>query len=199
MTSTTATDATDLHVCPMSYRVETIRQELREQWSASLPAGLGIVERDLHESEACLRGLLVMLAGEVGQGVQEELLPASVAMELLYRAMSGQQKPGALYPSVLAGEVLYTRALSLVASMRTEAVQVFADLAEHLVAEKWKKREDVGLRLETTEQEYLEYAFARSAIVLANCCKMGALLGGCSSEVVEALTAYGYSLGMALQ
>jgi geranylgeranyl pyrophosphate synthase len=195
-----STTATDLQRCPFSQRVEAIWRELRLQLCLSpvSSSAWGTVEDVVPDSKNCLHGLLVMLAGEVADALQEELLPAATAMELLNRAMNGMQQAGAAFQSVLVGEVLYTRGLSLVARMHSEAVQVFADLAEHLVSEKWKVRES-GQLLKTTEQEYFEHAYAKSAIVLANCCKMGALLGSCPSEVVEAMTSYGYSLGMALQ
>src|SRR5207245_9619015 len=53
--------------------------------------------------------------------------------------------------------------------------------------------------LALTEGEYLDIIDGKTAELTSCCCRLGALYGGSSPEVVEALARYGRLLGMAFQ
>lgn len=183
MTVTTALE-------PLQSRVAWVRQELRATLAAFEPAGPW--DEDL---ELCngLHALLVWLAGEAAEVPHEDLLPAAAAMELLHHAVSVRDERPA--------SVSVARAFSLIAKTTPDSVQSFAELAEQLVTGKWRRHTRVDL-WHMTEQAYLEEVYSKSALLLATSCKIGASLGplgSCPSQMREALTAYGYSLGMAWQ
>jgi octaprenyl-diphosphate synthase len=56
-------------------------------------------------------------------------------------------------------------------------------------------RADTGLEVET----YLKIIEAKTAVLMATCCRVGALLGGAALEQTEALTAFGLKVGLAFQ
>ena len=56
-------------------------------------------------------------------------------------------------------------------------------------------RAETNLEVET----YLEIIEAKTAILMATCCRTGALLGGAALEQTEALTAFGTRVGLAFQ
>jgi octaprenyl-diphosphate synthase len=56
-------------------------------------------------------------------------------------------------------------------------------------------RAEAGLDVET----YLKIIEAKTAILMATCCRTGALLGGAALEQIEALTAFGTQVGLAFQ
>lgn len=160
-------------------------------------------------------GRLVWLAGEA-VGVEEReggypglcpqvemhLAQASAAMELLgwvaqlHGDVSSTPATNPL-DQLLAGDVFYAKSVALAASLPGEILVLFADLACHLAVDRLRLRERSTVASRSVREE-LELAFAKSGRWLATCCRVGALLVASSDPLEEALTAYGFSLGMAL-
>ena len=197
-------------------RVLLVQKELRAILLEARALPEWMVDDLFTDTENCLRALLVLLAGEAADAEPEHVMQAAVSLELLYWAnrlhdllvdaelrrrgawegWTGAH--GGLDP-VLLGDFLFTRGLSQVAKLPVPVFRIFSALTEQLILAKIHVRDGMASGLETTEREYLERAYAKSAVLLATGCKVGARLGGSPSEVKEALTSYGYSLGMALQ
>ena len=204
---------------PVSARLQLVQKEMRTILLSSRALPEWMVDDLFTEAESCLRALLVLVAGEAANAARESLdnvMQAAISLELLYWANrlhdltgdEGLRRRGAWegwtgahggFDPVLLGDFLFTRGLSQVAKLPASVFRAFSKLTAQLILEKVHVRDGVFGGLETTEREYLERTYAKSPMILAIGCKVGAQLGGCPSEVKEALTAYGYSLGMALQ
>jgi geranylgeranyl pyrophosphate synthase len=175
-----------------------IEDELREGWQKApwlTPVSVGAL---LDRAGDCLPGSLVLLAGGVDATCEDELLPAAVSMQTLALTR--------LLPAGVYREFLYARALIAITHLPAFVIQSFSDVVKGWSGKDKGEREEkrslsLGTlgRLRMSEEEYLEQAYAETGVLFASCCQIGARLAMCTNEVVEALTTYGFSLGMAVQ
>jgi octaprenyl-diphosphate synthase len=101
--------------------------------------------------------------------------------------------------SVLVGDHLYSKSFALL--VRDNDGQVMETLARATVSmteaevfQLERKRSSL-----TTETDYVRIITQKTASFMSACCRIGALLGGLSSERVDALTRYGLDIGVAFQ
>ncbi|MCA5895053.1 polyprenyl synthetase family protein [Isoptericola sp. NEAU-Y5] len=160
------------------------------------------------------RPLLTLLAGELGDGARPELVDAAVVVELTQVASlyhddvmdSAPLRRGA--PSahmvwgnsvaILVGDLLFARASALVAGLGPEAVVLQSRTFERMCL--GQLHETVGPRDgEDPVEHYLQVLSDKTASLLATSARLGAMFGGCRSEVVDAVGAYGEKVGVAFQ
>jgi len=160
------------------------------------------------------RPLLVLLAGELGDGARPELVDAAVVVELTQVASlyhddvmdSAPVRRGA--PSahtvwgnsvaILVGDLLFSRASTVVAGLGPEAVVIQAGTFERMCL--GQLHESLGpVDGADPVEHYLQVLSDKTASLLATSARFGAMFGGCSSEVVEAVAAYGEKVGVAFQ
>lgn len=108
--------------------------------------------------------------------------------------------------AVLAGDFLLGRASVALARLRdAEVIELLATVIANLVEGEFMQLKNTALDESTpvwTEQTlsfYLQKTYLKSASLISKSCRAAALLGNCSSEVVEAAYAYGKNLGLAFQ
>jgi octaprenyl-diphosphate synthase len=101
--------------------------------------------------------------------------------------------------AVLTGDFLLARGLSIAADTGLcEVITVIANITENMSQgeiRQLEKKGDVSL----TEAEYLEVIRCKTAVLFQGACRTGALIAGAGANRVQALTDYGYHLGMAFQ
>lgn len=101
--------------------------------------------------------------------------------------------------SVIMGDYLVIRAFSLLArDGDARLFRLMCDTIAHMCEGEvlqicW--RGDVGM----TEEAYFTIIHQKTAVLMASCCRAGALVGDASADSVEALDAFGRHLGMAFQ
>jgi heptaprenyl diphosphate synthase len=100
--------------------------------------------------------------------------------------------------AILAGDFLLARASEIAASLGTEVAALLArtigQLCEGEVAQL-RHAFDPG----RSEEAYFASIGGKTASLMAAAARIGALTGGARREHVEALTSYGYSIGIAFQ
>lgn len=101
--------------------------------------------------------------------------------------------------SVLSGDVLLSRAMSILAQdadleIIRNVSQSVAEMAEGEVREL-SGRHDFDL----DESEHLEVLHMKTAAFIESCCEVGAMVAGASVDERHALREYGYHVGMAFQ
>ena len=161
------------------------------------------------------RPLLVLLAAETGPHPDaEEVLNAACVVELTHVASlyhddvmdeaalrRGADTANARWDNhvaILTGDFLFGRSSELTADLGPDAVRIQARTFTRLVE---------GQILETVKPEpgedplehYLDVVAGKTGSLIATSARFGAMFGGASPEVVEALSAYGEIVGSAFQ
>lgn len=101
--------------------------------------------------------------------------------------------------AVLTGDFLLARSLSLAARTGLpKVIAVIAQITEDMSQGEIKQLDNRG-RLDLSEAEYMDVIERKTAVLIRGACRTGALIAGADAGREEALTQYGYSLGMAFQ
>jgi octaprenyl-diphosphate synthase len=99
---------------------------------------------------------------------------------------------------VLAGDWLYMQAFKIAVEERNfRVLDVLIGLTQAMVEGELLQMEKLG-RLISLE-EHFDLIFRKTACLFSICMRLGAILGGASSEQEETLAAYGRDVGMAFQ
>jgi heptaprenyl diphosphate synthase len=161
------------------------------------------------------RPLLVLLAAEVGEHPEaDEVHTAACVVELTHVASlyhddvmdeadlrRGADTANARWDNnvaILTGDFLFGRSSELTADLGPEAVRIqartFARLVEGQILETVEPAEG-----EDPLAHYLEVVAGKTGSLIATSARYGAMFGGASAEVVEALSEYGEIVGSAFQ
>lgn len=126
--------------------------------------------------------------------VHDDLIDGS----LLRRGMptlNSQWSPGA---TVLTGDFLFARAAKLASdTYNVEVMRIFAETLGVIV--NGEITQLFSTRCLTDRDNYFSRIYAKTASLFETSCKAAALLGNSSLEVIDAMGAYGYNIGIAFQ
>lgn len=167
-----------------------------------------------------LRPAVLILAAEAVGSDLKSVLPAAVAVELVHnftlihddimdkdnvrRGMPAVHVKWGEAGAILAGDTLYSRAFEILSKVEKEPVQilkcvnVLSKTCTEICEGQWLDM-DFEKRGQVTDAEYLEMIEKKTSVLYAAAAKIGALLGGASDEVTEALSEYGRLIGIGFQ
>lgn len=164
-----------------------------------------------------LRPALVLAAAKASGGRADDVLPAAAAVELLHAAavlhddildadVRRWHRPTAWTvfgepQSMLAGDALLGLAFEALADLPDRQAAAVGVLGE--ANRRLQLGQVLDVEFQTRElvsvAECLRMSAHRTAALFAGACRLGALLGGASDPVADALTACGEHLGVAFQ
>jgi octaprenyl-diphosphate synthase len=99
---------------------------------------------------------------------------------------------------VLAGDWLYMQAFKIAVQERNfRILDTLIDLTQQMVEGELLQMETLGKLIPLAD--YYDLIFRKTACLFSVCMRMGAILGGATSEQEERLSKYGHDLGMAFQ
>lgn len=100
---------------------------------------------------------------------------------------------------ILVGDFLLSKALSIaVATHNIRVMEVLAQTTTFMAEGEVLQLVNTG-RLDITEAEYFDVITRKTAKLMAAACQIGALLGGVSHELEQAIADFGLNLGIAFQ
>jgi geranylgeranyl pyrophosphate synthase len=188
-----------------------LREEIEKD-----PPEVGEPMSDLFEAGGKrIRPALVLLAARCGQYDAVRLMPAAMAVELTHSATlvhddvidrsavrRGRPTVAAKLgdePAIVIGDFYFAKAYEHAA--RTQSPEVVAILANTVmrICAGEVRQQAIRYRYSTSIDEYMVRIEAKTAMLLAACCDIGALLGGLSEAKRAALHEYGRQLGLAFQ
>lgn len=167
-----------------------------------------------------LRPSVLMFAAEAVGVDSKSVIPAAVAVELVHnftlihddimdsddirRGMPALHVKWGDAGAILAGDTLYSRAFEILSGMDMDkecllkCIQLLSRTCTEICEGQWldiefEDRDDV------TEDEYLEMIRKKTSVLYGAAAKMGALLGGASDEVANALYDFGILVGVSFQ
>ncbi len=160
------------------------------------------------------RPLLCFLAAEAGPAVSDQVLTASCVVELTHLASlyhddvmdeaalrRGAESANARWDNhvaILTGDFLFAKSSELTADLGPEAVRIQAITFSRLVEGQILETLGPGPEDDALEH-YLRVIAGKTGSLISTSARYGAMFGGASDEVVEALTEYGEKVGVAFQ
>ena len=162
-----------------------------------------------------IRPALVLLSAMCGRYDLDRLMPAAVSVEFTHaatlvhddvidRAGTRRGRPTVAAalgdePAIVIGDYYFAKAYENAARTQVSAVvDILARTVMSICAGE-VRQQSIRYRYGTDVDEYMQRIEAKTAMLLAACCEIGALLGGLETEKRAALRAYGRSLGLAFQ
>lgn len=101
--------------------------------------------------------------------------------------------------AILCGDYLFSRALTMVAELGYPDITVRLGQVMQRICEAEITQIMRAFDPTCTEEDYLDIARRKSALLIAECCRSGALLAGADPATCEALFEYGERMGIAFQ
>lgn len=161
-----------------------------------------------------IRPMLTLLTSQLGDGPNDRVRRAAIAIELthlaslyhddvmddatLRRGVPAAQTVWSNSVAILAGDLLFARASSLVSGMGEEAILLQAKTFERLCL--GQLHETVGPRPEDDPmQHYLQVLADKTGALISTAARMGVLFSGAPREYADCVTAYGEKIGVAFQ
>ena len=160
------------------------------------------------------RPMLTLLAAQLGDVDNDDVIKAAVAVELVHLASlyhddvmdEAPRRRGADSANtrwtntiaILTGDFLFARSSGILADLGPEAVRIQAMTFERLVSGQIK--ETVG-PAENTDAvaHHIDVLADKTGVLIATAARYGAMFSGCGPDVVEALREYGEAIGIAFQ
>ena len=168
-----------------------------------------------------LRPALTLIVCEAVGGKREDALKTGAAIELIHtfslihddimdqddmrRGMPAVHKVWGDDVAILAGDTLFSKAFEII--IGTEGTssdqnnRALATVADACVKICEGQALDMGFeeRFDVCEDEYMEMIFKKTGALIAAATKAGAIMGGASDEVIDAMYEYGRLIGLAFQ
>ena len=167
-----------------------------------------------------LRPAVLILAAEAVGSNLKSVLPAAVAVELVHnftlihddimdrddvrRGRPAVNKIWGEAGAILAGDTLYSKAFEILSKVENEPVRilkcmdVLSKTCTEICEGQWLDM-DFEKREKVSKSGYIEMVEKKTSVLYAAAAKIGALLGGASDEVAEALSEYGRLIGIGFQ
>lgn len=200
---------------PAGPDLATVEANLREEIKND-PPDVGEPMADLFEAGGKrIRPALVLLAGRCGRYDSARLMPAAMAVELTHSATlvhddvidrssvrRGRPTVAARLgdePAIVIGDFYFAKAYEFAA--RTQSPEVVAILANTVmsICAGEVRQQAIRHRYGTDVDEYMSRIEAKTAMLVAACCDIGALIGDLNEAKRAALNEYGRQLGLAFQ
>lgn len=161
-----------------------------------------------------IRPLLTLLTSELGDGPNPTVKRAAVAIELthlaslyhddvmdeasLRRGVPAAHTVWSNSVAILAGDLLFARASSLVSGMGEEAILLQARTFERLCL--GQLHETVGPNDgDDPIQHYMQVLADKTGALIATAARMGVMFGGANPEYADMVMEYGEKIGVAFQ
>jgi octaprenyl-diphosphate synthase len=101
--------------------------------------------------------------------------------------------------AVLVGDFLLARSLTIAADTgRPDLIRVIAEITENMSQGEIDQLAKKG-RLDISEKEYMEVIRRKTSVLIQGACLSGAMIADASHETQEALSNYGFHVGVAFQ
>ena len=199
-----------------------ITKTIEDELSTIAPENLG--EASIYLTRAggkMLRPGLTLIVSEAVGGNRESALKSGAAIELIHtfslihddimddddmrRGMPSVHKVWGDDVAILAGDTLFSKAFEMIINSKDTTPEqnnkTLATVADACVKICEGQALDMGFeeRFDVDEDEYMEMIFKKTGALIAAATKVGAIMGGASDEVIDAMYEYGRLIGLAFQ
>ena len=168
-----------------------------------------------------LRPSLTLIVSEAVGGNVQSALKSAAAIELIHtfslihddimdkddmrRGIPSVHKVWGEDVAILAGDTLFSKAFEIILSsedctceQKNKALATVADACVK-ICEGQASDMDFENRFDVSQDEYMNMIFKKTGALIAAATKVGAIMGGASEEVIDAMYEYGRLIGLAFQ
>jgi octaprenyl-diphosphate synthase len=209
------TDLKQKILAAVSDDIEAIEQALAENLNPYFDLVHQVAGHILFAGGKRLRPLLMMLCARLCNRSDNHIARYATIFEYLHAATllhddlvdgadirRGRQVANLKWDNptaVLTGDFLLARGLSIAADTGLcEVIDVIAGITENMSQGEIRQLEKKG-DISLSEDEYLEVIRCKTAVLFQGACRTGALVAHADEAQVQALSDYGYHLGIAFQ
>jgi len=162
-----------------------------------------------------IRPALILLTSKFPGAQPQSAIPVAAAVELIHMATlvhddvvdkatvrRGRPTVNSKWSnqtSVLVGDYLFAKSFSVLSQTgNTRIVGIMADVVYEMSRGELAQSASY-FQTEQTEQDYYQRIAQKTGFLLAECCRLGAIVGGAEESQVQALYNYGMGLGLSFQ
>lgn len=195
--------------------LQSLNAIIREALKVDMPLLQRIVDEYLVSKGKQIRPIMVLLSAMLVGEVNEKVLHAGAALELLHNASlihddvvdeskrrRGVPTINAVWDNhiaVLTGDFFVSKALAeAVRTDSMEAISYISDLGRELSLGEINQI-CVARFHELSEEEYFRTIYKKTACLFINCARLGAMTAGASKAESEALVEYAEAMGLCFQ
>lgn len=160
------------------------------------------------------RPMVTVLAAQLGDPDNDDVIKAAVAVELVHLASlyhddvmdeaprrRGEPSANARWTNtiaILTGDFLFARSSGVLADLGPEAVRIQAQTFERLVSGQIMETVGPADGVDPVAH-HLRVLADKTGVLIATAARYGAMFSGCNADVIEALREYGEAIGIAFQ
>ncbi|QLQ09540.1 MAG: polyprenyl synthetase family protein [Nocardioidaceae bacterium] len=200
----------------LTQRLAEVEAALEEAIQSEAPFVTEAARHLMQAGGKRFRPLLVLLAAEAakpGAGNDSHVVTSACVVELTHLASlyhddvmdeaalrRGAPSANARWDNlvaILTGDWLFSKSSELTARLGADAVRIQAETFSRLV--EGQILETLGPGDSDPLQHYLRVVEGKTGSLIATSARYGAIFGGCSAEIEQALTGYGELVGVAFQ
>ena len=200
---------------PVARELNDVEELLRRELSNKNPFVDELVKHGFRLGGKRLRPALVLLSAQACGGIHPAHLTLAAMSELIHTAtlvhddvldeatirrhLDTVNARWDNETSILLGDYLFARAISLAASLDdVYACRVIGESSQNMCEGELLQ---VGGRgnYDLAEEDYFQIIAGKTAALTSCCCRLGAYYAGAQASVCEAFARYGHDLGMAFQ
>lgn len=199
---------------PIRAELDEVEQLLRAQLTSAYPFVDQLAKHGFRLGGKRMRPALVLLSARAAGEVRPAHISAAAMVELIHTAtlihddvldeaqvrrhVETVNASWGNETSVLLGDLLFARALGLLAALDQYATRAIGQAAQTVCEGELRQ---IGSRgdFDLSEDEYFSIIADKTAALTACCCELGAYYAGAPAETCRSLWQFGHDLGVAFQ
>jgi geranylgeranyl pyrophosphate synthase len=195
--------------------MDRVENELAKSLDSGLPVLCHAGRHIIFSGGKRIRPAILLLSYKaVGGNDIERAVPIAASVELIHTATlihddindrspqrRGSPSVNAMFGeniALLAGDFLFTRLFSLASNYESSILRTLTDSCVKIVEGETQQLMTLG-NLTLRESDYLEIVAKKTASLFSTCTKVGAMLATQEKRFIDALSEYGFNVGMAFQ
>ncbi len=195
--------------------MDKLESELIQQLKSRVPVAFEIGAHIMNSGGKRIRPQLTVISARIGGYTGMDAITLSGAIECIHTATllhddvvdyaetrRGRPAANTLWSNemcVLGGDFILAKAFSALTSLKNlRILEIVSNTTARLSEGELFQMANIG-NIDFSEEDYVQVITDKTAILMETACRCGSILGGLGSEEEEALSRFGFNLGVAFQ
>jgi octaprenyl-diphosphate synthase len=195
--------------------MDKLESELIQQLKSRVPVAFEIGTHIMNSGGKRIRPQLTVISARIGGYTGMDAITLSGAIECIHTATllhddvvdyaetrRGRPAANTLWSNemcVLGGDFILAKAFSALTSLKNlRILEIVSNTTARLSEGELFQMANIG-NIDFSEEDYVQVITDKTAILMETACRCGSILGGLGSEKEEALSRFGFNLGVAFQ